>query len=92
MIVKVQGANFFGTPTVTFGQGITVLSPPIVSPGNSELTARISIAPDANLGPRAVQVQNPSGESGGGGRYIFSVQPAGIGGPTAAEENWGYYE
>jgi hypothetical protein len=69
-----------------------VLNPPIVSPDNSEFTTRIQIAPDANLGPRAVQVQNPTGESGGGGNYIFSVQPAGVTGPTAAETTWGYYE
>jgi hypothetical protein len=60
--VTVTGTKFADTPTLSFGDDVTVGSVQWVSP--TQVVARITIAPNAATGPRDVIVTNPSGDSG----------------------------
>ena len=56
--VTITGTNFSGPTLVNFGDGITVT---ILSVSPTQITAEISIACDANPGPRDVSVTTPRG-------------------------------
>ena len=60
----VYGRNLGGATAVVFsGGGITAGSSPTVNAAGTELTTGIAISPVAQVGPRAVTVQTPAGES-----------------------------
>ena len=57
--VLVTGTNFTGATAVSFGSGVTVAS--FVVSSSTQITADISVASDAFLGPRIVSVTTPAG-------------------------------
>lgn len=59
MNVVITGTNFTGATSVSFGAGITVTAFTVDSP--TQITAIISIAETAALGPRDVSVTSPYG-------------------------------
>ncbi|MCL0064235.1 Ig-like domain-containing protein [Dehalococcoidia bacterium] len=58
--VVISGEHFTGAMAVSFGEGITVNRFDVVSP--TRIDANISIAADAEAGPRNVSVTTPGGE------------------------------
>ncbi|UCC81830.1 MAG: hypothetical protein JSW46_12560 [Gemmatimonadota bacterium] len=62
--VSIVGADFQDGATVSFGAGIAVRGVTFVGP--DQLDANLRIGPRAALGPRAVTVTNPDGQSGTG--------------------------
>ncbi|MCL0036192.1 Ig-like domain-containing protein [Dehalococcoidia bacterium] len=58
--VVISGEHFTGARAVSFGEGITVNRFDVVSP--TRIDANISIAADAEAGPRNVSVTTPGGE------------------------------
>lgn len=56
LMLYVKGSGFGTSSTLTFGEGVTVIS--IVSRAPEEISATVMIAPDAGLGLRDVTVQN----------------------------------
>lgn len=60
----VYGRNLGGATAVSFaGGGIATGSSPTVNAAGTELTTGVAISPVASVGPRAVTVQTPAGES-----------------------------
>src|SRR5262245_50991206 len=72
LTVTLGGVNFETGATVSFGAGITVGNPTVVS--STQLTVPVTIGATATVGARDVTVTNPSGQSGtrSGG---FTVMP-----------------
>ncbi|OGL41218.1 MAG: hypothetical protein A3C43_03760 [Candidatus Schekmanbacteria bacterium RIFCSPHIGHO2_02_FULL_38_11] len=69
--VTIKGKNFVDTPTVSLGAGITVNGVEFVSA--TKLTANITIASDAKIGPKPVTVTNPDGKKSQA-KKIFKVK------------------
>jgi hypothetical protein len=61
LTVTIFGANFEDTPSVDFGERITVQDVTLVS--GSQLEIRIIVHKQAESGPRDVTVTNPDGQS-----------------------------
>jgi len=61
LLVTLTGGNFSVDTTVSFGDGITVVSLD-VSGAPTTLVATIDVASDAQLGPCTIKVTNPDGE------------------------------
>jgi fibronectin type 3 domain-containing protein len=61
VFISLTGNNFQNGATCTFGAGITVNNCQTYS--QTQLSANISIAPTATIGPRNVTVTNPDGQS-----------------------------
>ncbi len=59
--IEISGANFEAGATVNLGAGIAVTEVTVDSA--SLLTARVTVAANATLGPRDVRVTNPDGRS-----------------------------
>jgi len=72
--VRVYGRNFRGGAQVTFGQGVTPVSAPIVR-SDTEIEVTLQVATNAPLGPRAVTVFNPNGEVASSIPTAFSIGP-----------------
>ena len=89
--VAIKGSNYFGSPHVTFGAGITVMGQPSVSPDHRTLMVQIQVAPGAAVGPRVVEITNPTGEYGKSSSHAFRVMPAGSLGNTLADDGWQHY-
>ena len=79
LAVAINGADFQNGASSNFGADITVNSTNFVS--STELTANITIAAAAALGPRTVTVTNPDGQSGSRAN-AFNVLPVVIPPPT----------
>jgi len=91
--VAIRGKNFAGSPSVDFGEGITVTKPAMASSDGEYCFVQIEVKPDAKLGSRQVVVTNPTGLGGASSTSAFTVLPAGSIAPTDVEdESWKLYE
>jgi hypothetical protein len=87
LTVQVYGAGLRNGTQVDFGQGIQVLQYASVAQGR--MNVRIHIAPDAQLGPRSVDVIDPMGIRYEGAAAVFQVQALTQGSPATA---WDLYQ
>lgn len=86
LTVTITGANLTGALSATFGAGITVDGPSVVS--DSQMTLRITIAADAAAGGRDVTVITPAGAVTVPGGFTVDGEPGP--GPGAPAHLWVY--
>lgn len=82
--VRIYGRNIKGGAQVSFGTGISVVSPPIVR-SDTELEVTIQISPTATIGNRAVTIFNPDGQVASTALTAFGVLPRGT---NTSVEDW----
>ncbi|MBX7246270.1 MAG: FG-GAP-like repeat-containing protein [Candidatus Sumerlaeaceae bacterium] len=88
--VVVSGEGFAAHASLSFGTGITVQQ--IYSVTSNQIVAKISIAGNAPLGSRTVEVTNPGGDKAANSRG-FTVVPEGLIQPTAVNPvDWQIYQ
>ncbi|MDX2176980.1 MAG: thrombospondin type 3 repeat-containing protein [Candidatus Sumerlaeia bacterium] len=86
-IVTLYGRNFKTGAQATFGDGITLLSQPIVR-SSTEMEVKIRIAASAQPGARTVRVFNPDGETANAPSGAFTVSLAGNSNPITSVQDW----
>jgi hypothetical protein len=89
--VAIRGKNFAGSPQLNFGPGVTVVTPAQASVDGQYLFAKISVNPNAPVGPRKVEIISPTGLKGESPPNVFQVVPPGTLLPTASDD-WQQYE
>ncbi|HDL15011.1 MAG TPA: hypothetical protein ENH28_02465, partial [Euryarchaeota archaeon] len=74
--VAIEGTNFTGATSVSFGSGITVNSFAVNS--STQITANISISSTATTGTRNVSVTTPAGTGTGNGLFTVVAATGGV--------------
>lgn len=74
-VVNVYGYNFQPGMTIGFGAGVTVVSIERIDALNARV--RVRVAPTADVGPRKITVENPSGSATSTKAGMFNVYDAG---------------
>lgn len=91
LLVTLNGRYFAGTPTVDFGDGISIIKVYPATELGKKLAVEIDVAPSAELGPRIIKITNPDGQETYGSMSLFRVDDD-IVRETAVESGWELYE